>query len=343
VKAVAFRDAKNPPQVEEFSIPEVGETDVLVRVKAAGICHSDLHTINGLYPVAKVPMILGHEGAGVVEKKGKRVSNVSEGDRVAVDYVVSCGSCEYCRAGRHNLCNDAKYYGWNFDGTWAEYMLVRRDNVFRLPDEVSFEYGALAGCAVVTGYHVMKMSGMKEGNSVAIIGLGGVGTQLLQWSKIFGASEIIGIDLDDYKLRLASKLGATGTVNARQEGLIEGVKKLTGGKGVDIAFEAIGLRDTIEKMIPIVKKAGKAIIVGMCYSTIGNYFRALYKLRHVGSHIKGHLADILHIPLKLRKILHHQLHRMPRYHWRIASHLMKPTNESELSVSKMTEIILCRV
>ena len=298
MKAVAFRDKKKPPQVEEISVPEVGDNDVLVRVKAAGICHSDLHTINGLYPVARVPMILGHEGAGVIEKKGKRVSNLSEGDRVAVDYVVSCGNCEYCKAGRHNLCNGANYYGWNFNGTWAEYMLVQKENAFRLPDSVPFDYGALAGCAVVTGYHAMKISGIKEGNSVAIIGLGGVGTQLLQWCKILGAKEIIGIDIDDYKLRLAKEMGATGAVNARQEALVDAVGKLTGGKGVDIAFEAIGLKETIENMIPIVKKGGKAIIVGMCFDKISlipvyDLMAKEILIQNPTDHTKSELQEVL--------------------------------------------------
>jgi len=298
MKAVVFREARRPVQVEDMPTPSVGDTDVLVRIKAAGICHSDLHTLHGLYPVAKVPMVLGHEGAGIVEKIGKRVTNVSEGDRVTVDYVLSCGNCEYCNADRNNLCNDAKYYGWNFDGTWAEYMLVQASNVFRLPKNVSFAEGALAGCAVVTGYHTMKISGIKAGDSVAIIGLGGVGTQLLQWCKIYGATRIIGVDIDDDKLQLASKLGATATVNARHEDPESAVKKLTDGKGVDVAFEAIGRRETVEKMILTVKKGGKAVIVGMCFDKISvtpvyDLMAKEIEIRNPTDHTKSEVEEVL--------------------------------------------------
>jgi len=298
MKAVVFREATRPVQVEDMPTPSVGDSEVLVRIKAAGICHSDLHTIHGLYPVAKVPMVLGHEGAGIIEKSGKRVTSVSEGDRVAVDYVLSCGNCEYCNVGRNNLCNDAKYYGWNFDGTWAEYMLVQASNAFRLPKNVSFAEGALAGCAVVTGYHTMKISGIKAGDSVAVIGLGGVGTQLLQWCKIFGATGIIGVDIDDDKLQLASKLGASATVNARHEDVESAVKKLTDGKGVDVAFEAIGRRETVEKMISTVKKGGKAVIVGMCFEKISvtpvyDLMAKEIEIRNPTDHTKSEVEEVL--------------------------------------------------
>lgn len=298
MKAVVFTEPKKPPRIEEVQTPEITDTEVLVRMKAAGICHSDLHTINGSCPVAKTPLILGHEGSGVVAKKGKRVTHLSEGDRVVVDYVLSCGNCEYCNIGRHNLCNQAKYYGWTFDGTWAEYMVVQAGNVFRLPDNVSFDSGALAGCAVVTGYHSMKISEITAGDSVAIIGLGGVGIQLLQWCKIFGAVDIIGIDVDDYKLQLAHELGATATVNARQQNFVDAVKKLTNDKGVDIGFEAIGLGGTTEKMITIVKKGGKAVIVGMCFDKISitpvdDLMAKEIEIRSPIDHTKSEMQEVL--------------------------------------------------
>lgn len=298
MKAVVFTEPKTPPRIEEVQTPEITDTEVLVRMKAAGICHSDLHTINGSCPVAKTPLILGHEGSGVVVKKGKRVTHLSEDDRVVVDYVLSCGNCEYCNIGRHNLCDQAKYYGWTFDGTWAEYMVVQAGNVFHLPDNVPFDYGALAGCAVVTGYHSMKISEIKAGDSVAIIGLGGVGTQLLQWCKIFGAANIIGIDVDDYKLHLARELGATATVNATQYNLVDAVMKLTDDKGVDIGFEAIGLVDTTEKMISIVKKAGKAVIVGMCFDKISitpayDLMAKEVEIRSPIDHTKSEMQEVL--------------------------------------------------
>jgi propanol-preferring alcohol dehydrogenase len=298
MKAVVYAEPGKLLKIDDVPIPEIAATDVLVRIKAAGICHSDLHTINGLYPVGKTPIVLGHEGSGVVVRTGTRVTQLSRDDRVVVDYVNSCGHCEYCRAGTHNLCDSSDYYGWTSDGTWAEYMVVQASSVFRLPDNVPFDFGALTGCAVVTGYHAVKISEIKAGNSVAIIGLGGVGTQVLQWCKLFGATDIIGVDIDDYKLQIGRELGATATVNARQQNLVDAVKKLTDGKGVDIGFEAVGARNTVESLISIIKKAGKAVIVGMCFdkislSPVDDLMAREIQIRSPTDHTKSEMQEVL--------------------------------------------------
>lgn len=292
-----FTDPKKSLRVEDVDLPRLTDHDVLVRVKAAGICRSDLHTIHGHIKPGKTPIILGHEGAGVIAGKGKLVTNLSEDDPVVVDYVLSCGNCEYCYVGKHNLCDRINFYGFRLDGTWAEYMVVPATNVFRLPKNVPFDQGALAGCAVVTGYHAMKVSEMTAGNSVAVIGLGGVGSQLLQWARLFGATDIIGIDIDDYKLKLARDLGATATVNAKQQNLVEAVSELTHGRGVDIGFEAIGSKETNEKLLSIVGKCGKAVIVGMCFDKISVTPMGLMskeiQIRSPTEHTKSELQEVL--------------------------------------------------
>jgi len=297
MKAVIFAEPKKPLRIEDIQTPAVTDSDVLVKLKAAGICRSDLHTIHGHIQAGRTPIILGHEGAGVVARVGDRVTSFSEGDRVVVDYVLSCGNCEYCNVGKHNLCDRISFYGFRLDGTWAEYMVVPATNLFHLPKNVPFDQGALAGCAVVTGYHAMKISEMMAGNSVAIIGLGGVGTQLLQWCKVFGAAEIIGIDIDDYKLELARELGATATVNSREENLIDAIMGLTDGKGVDIGFEAIGSKETNEQLISIVGKCGKAVIVGMCFDKMAvtpvNLMSKEIQIRSPTEHTKSELREVL--------------------------------------------------
>jgi len=297
LKAAIFAEPKKPLRVEDIEVPVMTDYDVLIRVKAAGICRSDLHTIHGDIRVGKTPIILGHEGAGVVARVGGRVTTFSKGDHVVVDYVLSCGSCEYCNVGKHNLCDRINFYGFRLDGTWAEYMVVPVTNLFHLPQNVPFDQGALAGCAVVTGYHAMKISEMTAGNSVAIIGLGGVGTQLLQWCKVFGATEIVGIDIDDYKLELARELGATATVNAEKENLTDAVMRLTDGKGVNIGFEAIGSKETNEQLVSIVGKCGKAVIVGMCFDKMAvtpmDLMSREIQIRSPTEHTKSEMQDVL--------------------------------------------------
>lgn len=315
-KAVVFTEPRKPLTLEDIDLPALTDNDVLVRLKAAGICRSDLHTIHGHIQPGKTPIILGHEGAGVIAGKGKLVTNLSEDDRVVVDYVLSCGNCEYCYVGKHNLCDRIDFYGFRLDGTWAEYMVLPATNVFALPDNVPFDQGALAGCAVVTGYHAMKVSEITAGNSVAVIGLGGVGSQLLQWCKLFGATEIIGIDIDDYKLKLARELGATATVNAKEEDIVDAVSKLTDGKGVDIGFEAIGLRDTNERMLSIVKKAGKGVIVGMCFDKISvtpvNLMAKEIQIRTPTEHTKSEMQQVLNILAKRKFDVSKTItHRLP--------------------------------
>jgi threonine dehydrogenase-like Zn-dependent dehydrogenase len=268
MKAALLKKFDQPLAVESVNVPEIDDSSVLVKVEAAGICHSDLHIWHGR-EFNKIPLILGHEGAGIVEKVGSAVKNVKPGDRVMLDYRLTCGQCYYCSSGRTNLCDNARDIGFDYDGAYAEYVTIPAREAFHLPSEISFDVGAVMACAVVTGYHATRISELRASDTVAIIGIGGIGYNILKFARLFGARKIIAVDVDDRKLSRASKLGAE-TINPKEGGgsIEKLVKGLTNGEGVDIAFEAIGRARTAEAAIRSLGKAGRAIQVGVCTETV---------------------------------------------------------------------------
>jgi propanol-preferring alcohol dehydrogenase len=243
------------------------DNDVLIEIKAAGICHSDLHILDGTFPPSKTPITLGHELSGVVAEKGRNIRNLEVGDRVGADYLLSCGTCESCVAGKDNLCDKFRCMAINCDGAWTEKIVVPVRHVYPLPHNIGFPEAAIISCAVMTAYHSLKLAEISAGETVLVYGLGGVGIHLIQWAKIFGATEIIGIDIEDRKLDLAKTLGATVTINPERCNPVEEVRKLTTG-GVDTSFEVVGLTDTVKKTLACVKKGGKAVLVGMTFDDL---------------------------------------------------------------------------
>jgi len=257
-----YQNAKNVV-VEDVPLPSIGKNEVLVRIGGIGVCHSDLHLVNGLISVPKYPIILGHEGAGTVEKIGEGVKDVKVGERVGLYYLSVCGECEYCITGRENLCDKLLNLGFEMEGTWAEYVKVPASSVIKLPEGIPFEQAALAGCAVVTPFHANFEGNVQPGKSVAIIGIGGVGFHGLEWSRIFGGSPIIAVDINDEKLKRAKDAGADYTVNAKNEDPIAAIRRLTGGTGADIVFEYIGKKESMENAIKSTKKGGRTVMVGI--------------------------------------------------------------------------------
>jgi len=257
-----YQNAKNVV-VEDVPLPSIGKNEVLVRIGGIGVCHSDLHLVNGLISVPKYPIILGHEGAGTVEKIGEGVKDVKVGERVGLYYLSVCGECEYCITGRENLCDKLLNLGFEMEGTWAEYVKVPASSVIKLPEGIPFEQAALAGCAVVTPFHANFEGNVQPGKSVAIIGIGGVGFHGLEWSRIFGGSPIIAVDINDEKLKRAKNAGADYTVNAKNEDPIAAIRRLTGGTGADIVFEYIGKKESMENAIKSTKKGGRTVMVGI--------------------------------------------------------------------------------
>ena len=262
-----YKGAKNV-SVEEVPMPSLERNEVLVKVGGIGVCHSDVHFINGVLTAPKYPIILGHEGAGSVEQLGDGVKNLSKGDRVALFYLSVCGECEYCITGRENLCDRLLNLGVEMEGTWAEYVKVPASSVIPLPEGLPLDHAALAGCAVVTPFHAMFEGDVRPGKSVAIIGIGGVGFHGLEWARIFGGSPIIAVDINDEKLKRAKAAGADYTVNARKEDAVHAIRSLTGGKGADVLFEFIGNKITMEQAIKSTKKGGRTVMVGITTSNI---------------------------------------------------------------------------
>jgi 2-desacetyl-2-hydroxyethyl bacteriochlorophyllide A dehydrogenase len=317
VLAARYYEPHKPLKLEKIELPKVGDDDVLVNIKAAGICHSDLHTINGLFPPAKPPPItLGHEMSGVVAEKGTIVKKVEIGDRVGADYVLSCGKCSYCLAGKDNLCDNFKVMAVNAEGAWTEKIVVPQRHIHKLPRNIGFPEGAIMNCAVMTSYHAMKLAQVSAGDMVLVYGLGGVGINAIQWAKIFGATEIIGVDLEEGKLRLAKEMGATVVVNPRNEDPVKKVREVTSG-GVDVGFEIIGLVDTVRKMIGCVRKGGKAVMVGMCFdnvpiSPVNDIMTPEIKVMSPQDHLKAEIPQVIKFIENGRFDLSHAVsHKLP--------------------------------
>jgi propanol-preferring alcohol dehydrogenase len=241
--------------------PETRENTVLVELKASGLCASDIHYMDGRFRYSIEPITPGHEGSGVVKEVGDGVTDISVGDRVIIDYVKGCGVCRYCGLGYENRCREAIFYGFDEDGTFQEYILVNKDNVVRLPENIDYEVGAIIGCAVITPYHAIKEVGGVEDKDIAVIGLGGVGIHGVLLSRILGANKIVGVDIDNMKENIALKYGADYFINPHKEDLIKFIEEELGG--VDIAFEFVGTIETIDYTLRATRKGGISLIAGL--------------------------------------------------------------------------------
>lgn len=267
MKAVRFIGVNQPLQMQEIPIPEIGARDVLVKVKAAGVCHSDAHYRAGISPVKPVPLTLGHEVAGVVERIGADVSNLKPGDRVCLHYNLSCGDCYHCTTGNDQFCEKALMIGHYTNGGYAEYIVVPSRNAIPLPDEIPFEQGATLMCASATAFHALRKSRLKGGETVAIFGAGGLGQSAVQLAKAFGAVEVFAVDINADKLNLAAQYDAI-PVNAKETDPVAEIKRLTNGKGVDVAIEMIGLSKTMKQALQIAGVMGRVVIVGLSNQTL---------------------------------------------------------------------------
>ena len=262
MKAVRLTGIKKPLEMQEIPVPEIGEREILVKVKAAGICHSDAHYRNGISPVGFLPITLGHEVAGEVEKIGAQVNNVKTGDRVCLHYLVTCGDCYYCSTGNEQFCTKGKMIGHHINGGYAEYISIPARNAIHLPTEIPFEQGATLMCASATAFHALLKSRIRPGDKVAIFGVGGLGQSAVQLARAFGATEVYAVDINDDKLDLAAKYGAI-SVNGKTTNVVEEIKKRTGGNGVDVAIEMIGLPQTQKQALQCVGVLGRVVLVGL--------------------------------------------------------------------------------
>lgn len=283
--AAVLYQAKEPLVLETVEVLPPGPGEITVRMMAAGVCHSDLHVMKGDLAM-KTPIILGHEGAGIVEEIGKGVTSVVPGDHVIPIWRMSCGRCEYCLGGRPALCDVGtamRFTGLMPDGqtrfrnaagdsilhyagvsTFSQRSTMPEAAAVKIPTSVSFEHAALIGCGVITGYGaVMHATRVMPGSSVAVIGCGGIGLNIVQTARLAGATTIIAVDRVPAKLAYAKTMGATHVVDACENDPVAAVKDLTGGRGVDHAFEAIGLAEPIEQAYDMTKKGGICVVVGI--------------------------------------------------------------------------------
>jgi S-(hydroxymethyl)glutathione dehydrogenase/alcohol dehydrogenase len=284
IRAAVLREINRPLEIEELEIAEPGPGEVMVRLAASGTCHSDLHSINGEWAETRRPIVLGHEGAGEVVAVGAGVERVGVGDHVALSWLPSCGHCRQCFAGRPQLCvasletihenlmpdgtsrlraGDEAVSSMLTVGSLGEYTVVPENGAIRIDDSVPLDLAAVVGCAVATGVGaVLNTARLEVGQSAAVVGCGGVGISVVQGCAAMAAEPLIAIDANPEKLALAASLGATHTIDASSVDAVEAVQEITGG-GVDYAFEAIGLKATIEQAVAMLGPAGSAVLVGM--------------------------------------------------------------------------------
>jgi 2-desacetyl-2-hydroxyethyl bacteriochlorophyllide A dehydrogenase len=262
MKAVRLVKVGSPLEMQEIPVPAIGEKDVLVRVKAAGICHSDVHYRAGTSPVRPLPMTLGHEVAGVVENAGSAVKDLVPGDRVCLHYNITCADCTWCASGNEQFCPTGLMIGHYTDGGFAQFIAVPSRNALRLPPEIPFEQGATLMCASATAFHALRKSGLRAGETAAIIGVGGLGMSAVQLARAFGALTVFAVDIREESLDLAARYGAV-PVNARLSDPVEAVRKLTGGRGADVAVELIGTSGTMHQAVRCLAPLGRAVLVGI--------------------------------------------------------------------------------
>ncbi|HET8645814.1 MAG TPA: Zn-dependent alcohol dehydrogenase [Vicinamibacteria bacterium] len=281
--AICFETGR-PPRVEEVELegPRAGE--VQVRVAAAGVCHSDWSVITGAMP-ARLPCVIGHEGAGTVEETGAGVEHVRPGDRVVLSWVTQCGQCFYCRAGEPHLCAVGARVNQHFRmpdgstrlrqggtelqafsalGAMAERVVAPARAVVRLDEPIPLRTAALVGCAVTTGVGaVLNTAAVRPGSTVAVFGVGGVGLNVLQGAVLAGAERIVAVDMSAARLALARTFGATDVLDAAATDVPARIRDLTGGRGADYAFDAAGRKASIETAYESVRRGGTCVVIGI--------------------------------------------------------------------------------
>src|SRR3954452_2319652 len=283
-KAAVCVGLNEPLEIQELELEAPRAGEVRVKMGASGVCHSDLSIQNGTL-MGSFPMVLGHEGAGVIEAVGEGVSGLEVGDHVVVSWVPQCGECFFCKKGQGFLCEAgqmAMVTGGLLDGstrfsrggepvkqmacsgTFSEQAVIPAIGAVKIPDDVPMEIAALIGCGVLTGVGAaLNTADIHEGDTVAVIGCGGVGLNVIQGAKIAGAAEIIAVDMLPQKLEMAKEFGATTLVNAGDGDPVAQVMDLTEQRGVDVAFEVIGLKQTMDQTITMTRRGGEAVLVGV--------------------------------------------------------------------------------
>ncbi|HSY78632.1 MAG TPA: Zn-dependent alcohol dehydrogenase [Verrucomicrobiae bacterium] len=280
MKAAVFHGPNLPLSIEDVELDKPQDREVLIKTVASGVCHSDLHFVDGFYPYP-APAVLGHEAAGIIEEVGKQVTYVKPGDHVICCLSVFCGNCEQCMSGHPNRCSNKSATQRNpadkprisqkgkpvnqfLDiSSYCEKMLLHENAVVKIREDLPLDRAALIGCGVTTGVGaVLNTAKIEPGSTVAVFGAGGVGLAAIQGARIAGARKIIAVDMFEGKLAMAKRMGATDTVDASNSDPVDEIRKMTGG-GVDYSFEAIGLKKVAEQAFNSLKAGGTATVIGM--------------------------------------------------------------------------------
>lgn len=278
VKAAVCRQFGAPLQIEEIKLKKPGPGEVLVDVKACAICHSDISYAEGAWG-GTLPAVYGHEAAGIVEKVGRGVTNVKPGDNVVVTLIRSCGDCHYCSQGSQVMCeavfpldkagpihsaSGEELHQAMRTGAFAEKIVVHHSQMVKVPSSIPFASASLLACGVITGFgSVVNTAHVRPGQTVAVVGCGGVGLNAIQGAAHAGASKIVAIDLSPAKLKLAKKFGATHSLDPSEAGIADKIKKLTAGRGVDYVFVTVGAKAAFDHAFDYITKNGMVVVVGM--------------------------------------------------------------------------------
>jgi L-iditol 2-dehydrogenase len=265
MNALLLKDYKHLELVH-MPEPEIGPDDVLVRVRACGICGSDVHGFDGSTGRRIPPLVMGHEAAGEVVATGENVTDLETGDRVTFDSTIYCGRCFYCTRGEINLCDNRQVLGvspgeYRRHGAFAEFVSVPRRIMYRLPDQLTFEHAALIE-AVSVGVHAVNLTPLELGATAVVVGSGMIGLLTVQALRAAGCTRVIAIDIDDSRLEKARSLGATETLNSKTTDAPEAVRKLTDGHGAAAVIECVGANDPVRTAIACARKGGMVTLVG---------------------------------------------------------------------------------
>jgi L-iditol 2-dehydrogenase len=264
MKALVLKEYKRF-QIEEMPVPELRADEVLVDVKACGICGSDVHGMDGSTGRRRPPIVMGHEAAGVVERVGVAVNGWAPGDRVTFDSTIYCGVCAYCKDGQINLCNNRRVLGVSCEdyrqhGAFAEFLAVPERILYRIPESLPYEHAALVEPYSIA-LHAVGLASIRLNDAVVVVGAGMIGLALVQALRHVGCGKLIAVDLSEARLALAKTCGATYTINSAEEPLHK-ILALTEQRGADIAFEAVGINPTIDLTLRSLRKGGAAVLVG---------------------------------------------------------------------------------
>lgn len=299
MKAVRITGVGEALELQEIGKPAPRAGDVLVAVKAAGICHSDAHYRAGVGSTGELPLTPGHEVAGVIEAVGDGVSPERVGQRVCLHYLATCGVCDFCRDGIGQFCAEARMIGKDIDGGYAEFIAVPDENAIPLPEAIPFEHGAVMMCSYATSLHALRKARFSAGESVAVFGAGGLGTAAIGIANALGASSIFAVDLNPAKIRAAESLGAAG-IDASATDPVEAILEQTSAKGVDVALELVGSPITAQQAVRSLGVQGRAAMVGLTkQSTDVDMYRELIgrerEIVGVSDHLPSEIEELIEL------------------------------------------------